>query len=503
MKELTENSKKLLESRYLRAGETWHDMLLRVSLGNPDYYNAMADLRFLPNSPALINLGRPNASASACFHFDVPDTLQGILDVHNKAALVIHHGGGVGFDFSALRGRGSKVASTHGRACGPVAVMRHYNSLGETLTQGGFREAALMATLDVRHPDIREFIHCKDDDPQSLRNFNISVIVDDDWMKEAAYDECCGDNDKMQLLHEIAESAWRTGDPGLMFRDRVERDNQWPERKLGLNPCAEVLLYDNGVCTLASINLMRLHQLFRNYRSDDFYDAIADTARLVADYLNDVIDNNNHCHPAITKEDLRSRRIGIGVMGFADYIADMRISYDSPYALEVAYKIGRTINQAAQSRNLGNSAMLSIAPTGSISILAGVSSSIEPHFARANSRRTGDGIVLTEGAPEGAKVAHEVHWRDHIKMAAAWQLNVDQGISKTVNMPYESTINDVLDAYVFAWQQDLKTISIFRDGCRAEQILVKECCPECKQYTLTYDAGCYMCSSCGWSACSV
>jgi len=249
-----ENALIILKKRYLQPGETPVNMLDRVSLGNVEYYKMMADLDFLPNSPTLFNLGTGKGTYSACFKYDIPDSMDGIMDVARKAALVQKWGGGVGYYFGNIRAKGAEVKGTGNHAGGPVGFLRMYNAIGDVITQSGKRAAAQMGILTAWHKDIKEWITCKSEDPDALSTFNISVSATDLFMKKATSDV---PNKDGQLLDMIAEAAWTTGDPGMYFYDTSERTNPTPHlgKLTGTNPCGEVPLLDNEPCNLGSINL--------------------------------------------------------------------------------------------------------------------------------------------------------------------------------------------------------------------------------------------------------
>ncbi|HEC64538.1 MAG TPA: ribonucleotide-diphosphate reductase subunit alpha, partial [bacterium] len=248
----SENALTILRKRYLQSGETPEGMLERVSMGNPDWYNMMARLDFLPNSPTLFNLGTGKGTSSACFVFDIEDSMDHIMHVATKIASVQKWGGGVGMNFSKLRPKGAEVKGTGNHAGGPVAFLKMYNAIGDCITQSGKRNAAQMAILNVYHADIEEWITCKQEDPDSLSTFNMSVSIPDDFMEDVISNRF-----KTELFDKIVEAAWKTGDPGVYFVDRAERDNPTPHlgKLVGPNPCGEVPNRDNEPCNLGSINL--------------------------------------------------------------------------------------------------------------------------------------------------------------------------------------------------------------------------------------------------------
>jgi ribonucleoside-diphosphate reductase alpha chain len=572
---LSDNARFIIEKRYLRKdndGNPIEDFVglfnriaSAISQGAPEsdrleyenrYFEKMSSLKFLPNSPTIVNAGTGRGCLSACFVVSPEDNIQSIMKVANDAAMIEKWGGGIGFGFSGLRPKQDKISTTHGQACGPIAVMKLYSAVGATLTQGSFRLGAHMGQLSISHPDIREFIHCKDDD-DTLQNFNISVQITDKFMSaveneeewhlvnpkdivEGPTNEIISSVNAKDLWNEIAESAWKTGDPGVVFIDRV-----WdtaPNPQMGKirtsNPCGEEFLEDYGNCCLGSINL-DLH-----IKNNDFdWDQLEDTVRVGVRFLNDVIEVNTFPLPKLREVNLDTRRIGLGVMGWADALVRMKMPYDSDDALELADKLGEFLNSTAWDESakiatergpfpqyensalkewgmppVRNSSVITIAPTGTISRIAGCSSGIEPHFAMAwwsnvlwkdqkgSSSRLLDApssivesLVGALGSEEAAnKVLEQIiedpdnadkiirdHGLDsdvyrtsmkvsgeaHIKMQSAWQKHVTNSVSKTINLPNSATIQDVKDAYMLAWKTDCKAVTVYRDGSKAMQVL--------------------------------
>ena len=472
--------------------ESISDMIKRISFDNAYWYTLFEENLFWPNSPTIFNLGTGSGTLSACFKFDVADTMVGINDVHNKAAMVQKWGGGVGYYLGDIRPKGSPIGSTHGSACGPVAVMRHYHSLASMVTQGGKRHGAQMGILPISHQDIREFIHCKDEDPQGLSTFNISVSVTDDFMRLLSK----GAPGLVKLWNELIDSAWRTGDPGVYFYDAAERKNPTPHlgRLTGTNPCGEVPLLSDEACNLGSINLAT--HLTSDLRQFDF-NKLESTTRVAIQYLDKVLDHNWFPDSDITEAVEKTRKLGLGVMGWADALAILGVSYDSEKAVELGRTVMRQINTwaADESRQLGdskgyypgslvgkeeyrNATRTCIAPTGSISFLAGVSSGIEPHFARKWTRTLGDGTVVEEEpvlqelfAKQKPRIANEIDPKWHIRHQAAFQEHTDLAVSKTVNLPHDATRDDVDKAYRLMHSLGCTGGTIFRDGSRDQQVL--------------------------------
>ena len=572
---LSENARVILEQRYLRkdedgsptetAAELFRRVATAVARGENEpvqtiwenrFYELLASLKFLPNSPTLVNAGTGRGCLSACFVVTPEDNMESIMEVAHDAAMIEKWGGGIGFGFSKLRPRNDMIKTTHGHACGPIAVMKLYSSVGATLTQGAFRLGAHMGQLRDSHPDIREFITCKDDD-DTLQNFNISVQITDafmqavrddaDWDLINPRDEGDGPTEVVvdtvrarDLWNEIAMSAWKTGDPGVVFMDRVWETAPNPQmgRIETSNPCGEEFLENYGNCCLGSINL-DAHVV-----GGDFdWKLLEDTVRTSVRFLDDVINVNTFPLPKLREVNLATRRIGLGVMGWADALVRMNVPYDSPEGLDLADELGGFIQRIAwdESANLArergpfpeyersalkerglppvrNSSIVTIAPTGTISRLAGCSSGIEPHFAMAwwsnvlwkdhegsSSRLLDAPVSITESLraelgsdarvrqvleeitdnPEGAESILKEHGLNpaiyrtsmaispeaHVRMQAAWQKHVTNSVSKTINLPSSATVEDVREAYELAWETGCKAVTVYRDGSKSMQVL--------------------------------
>ena len=558
--ELTDNSRTVLERRYLLRGadgelrETPEEMLARVATAIAEaetddparltwaqrFYDEMAALRFLPNSPTLMNAGTGQGTLAACFVLPVEDTLESIMSTAQATALVQKFGGGTGFSLSRLRGAGEPIATTHGFACGPVSVLRHYDDVSRLVTQGGKRDGANMAVLRVDHPDIREFVHAKDDGVTATR-FNISVGVTDAFMRAAAAGESYplrdprdgsrrGEVDAAELLDEICRSAWRTGDPGLVFLDTINRTNPTP--LLGeieaTNPCGEVPLLPWEACTLGSIDVARF---WDETGGDLDWPALRTTVSIAVRFLDDVVQANTFPVPQITEAVRGNRKIGLGMMGFADLLIAAGLPYDSEQAIALAARLASEVSSAADDasaelgiekgvfpnwersvyaggRTFRNATRTCIAPTGTIAIIAGASSGIEPLFSLAHQRRMGDGTLLPEvnaafraaaetagfasdeltaalasGVPladrsevpsairERFATAHEVSAETHVRMQATFQAHTDLAVSKTVNLSREATADEIRTVYELAHELGCKGVTIYRDGSRAVQVL--------------------------------
>ncbi|MDY9921301.1 MAG: adenosylcobalamin-dependent ribonucleoside-diphosphate reductase [Synergistota bacterium] len=524
--EFNKPAREILNDRYLwkddfgNSSETPEQMLLRVAMHvasaekttplqyvwADEYYDLMAKLLFLPNSPTIMNAGRPapHGQLAACFVIGIEDSMESICEAIRKQMLIHKSGGGTGFNFSNLRSSGAKVNSTNGRASGPISFMSLFDKATETVQQGGMRRGANMGILNVDHPDIRDFIHCKDIDG-TIANFNISVGVFDSFMEKAEADP---EGAEAVLLDEIAETAWRTGDPGIIFLDAINRGNTTPD--LGpltsTNPCGESPLYPNEACNLGSINLAKMVT-----KGEFDYELLKKTAAVATRFLDSVIDVNHYPLPEISEAVRHTRKIGLGVMGWADLLFQLRIPYDSDRAIELAEKIMSLIKETAHEtsvelgkekgipgalEHLGrrNATLTCIAPTGTIALLADCSSGIEPLFALEHTRvRTqidGTKVIMKqvnrhyaeafkEELPENVIksvfiTSHDVAPLSHVRTQGVFQKYTDLAVSKTVNLPHESTKKDVLDSYVLAWKLGCKGITIYRDGSKSMQVLYRK-----------------------------
>lgn len=567
----TEQSLRVLGERYLIKGdkgeviETPEEMCYRVSWDvasaearwgasrrevkkrAKEFYNLLITHEFLPNSPTLMNAGTGNGlQYSACFVLPVEDSLIGIFDAIKYQALIHQTGGGTGFAFSKLRPSGSRVKTSQGTASGPVSFMRIFDSATNEIKQGGKRRGANMGILRVDHPDILEFIHSKEEG--GITNFNISVALTDKFMKAYEKDEdyelidpktgkVAGKLNARKVFDEIAQGAWRTGDPGLVFIDRRNRGTSNPVPSLGpieaTNPCGEQELYPFDACNLGSIFLTYFVREKNGKRQVD-WKKLKKVTRLATRFLDNVIEVNPYPLPQIRRTVFAIRRIGLGVGGWADMLIDLGIAYDSEKALKLGEKIMKVIQEEAvlESEELAkkrgpfpmwpvsiyknkkprrNSTVTTIAPTGTISIIAGASSGIEPLFAiafqhivrdkhldrtltffnpkfeevmREKGLWTGElkeriaeiGVIreikeVPEGLRELFGTAHEIHHDWHIKMQAVFQKYTENAVSKTINMKGSVSAEDIKDAYLLAWETDCKGITVFRDGCKDAQVL--------------------------------
>jgi ribonucleoside-diphosphate reductase alpha chain len=482
------------------------------------FFAAMMARDFLPNSPTLTGAGR-DMCLSACFVLPIEDSMESIFSTVKNAALVHKEGGGTGFDFSRLRPKGSFVRKTQGVASGPVSFLKVIDAATEAVKQGGTRRGANMGLLRADHPDIEEFILMKKDG-KSIGNFNISVAATDAFMKAvkagSSYEivdpfkkKVVDRKDARKVFRMIVESAWAIGDPGLIFIDRINKDN--PTRGLGpiaaTNPCGEQPLHPYESCNLGSINVARF---FRPDGRDQFdWDRFAGVVAVAVRFLDDVIDVNTYPLPEIEAVSKGNRRIGLGVMGWADLLILRGLKYDSEPALAFAGKLAAFLRKEAEaaSRKLArargsfpniaasvykgtkmrNATVFTVAPTGTISRIAGCSSSIEPVFAFEFTSHIIDSEIKDlhpiyeawkeknpgKKAPDYFVTAHDIAPEWHIRTQAAFQKSVDNSVSKTINLPHDATLKDVEKAYLLAYDLGTKGITIYRDGCREDQVLTK------------------------------
>ena len=589
---LTTNSIKVLERRYLKKDsngkvvETPEELFWRVAevissvdknykateseidKTKEEFYEMMANLEFMPNSPTLMNAGRPLGQLSACFVIPIADTMESIFTAVKDTALIHKSGGGTGFSFSRLRPKNSPVASTSGVASGPISFMKVINAATEAVKQGGTRRGANMGILRVDHPNILEFISSKDD-LRELTNFNISVAVTDTFMqaveKDDYYDlidprtgkqyykEGKGVQYKAKEVFDlIVEHAWRTGEPGMMFLDKMNEVN--PITKVGLyestNPCGEQPLLPYESCNLGSINLSKMLKVGGQLPvvSDQIplttgdrplttvievdWEKLETTVKKAVHFLDNVIDANNHPLPEIKENTEANRKIGLGVMGWADMLVQLRIPYNSDEAVELGGKVmgfiqeksHQTSSEIAKKRGnfpnweksiyyekkipMRNSTVTTIAPAGTISIIAGCSSGIEPLFAISYIRTVMDNTKLVEVNPFFEKeskergfyseelmekiaqkgsiqsldeiseevkkvfvVSHDIAPEWHVRMQAGFQKYTDNAVSKTINLPNQATVGDVETAYRMAYELGCKGVTIYRDGSREAQVL--------------------------------
>jgi ribonucleoside-diphosphate reductase alpha chain len=567
----TESAMKVMKERYLVRDsqgrqETPEDMCWRVATAvaaaeerwgkgpeaiagtAEEFYDLMVEGLFLPNSPTLMNAGTNNGLGySACFVLPVEDSIEGIFDAIKYAALIHKSGGGTGFAFSRLRPKGSQVRTTAGVASGPVSFMRVFDAATEQVKQGGRRRGANMGILRVDHPDILEFINAKLQG--GITNFNISVAATDRFMEALAKDmryelidpytkQVTGTLPARQVFEQITQAAWQTGDPGMVFIDQINasRANPVPEIQQieATNPCGEQPLGPNDACNLGSINLVKFarphDEACQNGHGRIDWAELERVTRLAVGFLDDVIEVNPYPLPAIEEEVRLNRRIGLGVMGWADFLLELGIPYDSEEALALADRVMAFIERVGHEESarlavergpfprwaqsiyrhgqpLRNATVTTVAPTGTISIIAGCSSGVEPLFAVAFRHIVGD-RHLTFANPQFAHIAtargfynealmakvaaqgtvhslpevpadvqrifvtaHQIAPEWHVRMQAAFQRHLDNGCSKTINLPQSATAEDVGKAYLLAYELGCLGITVFRDGCKTDQVL--------------------------------
>ncbi|MEO5355959.1 MAG: vitamin B12-dependent ribonucleotide reductase [Nitrospirae bacterium YQR-1] len=574
---ITQNSLKVLQRRYLKKGEngqpveTPHDLFTRVAHAiasndlnygksfsemeqlEKDFYEMMADMSFLPNSPTLMNAGRRLGQLSACFVIPIEDSMESIFEAVKNAAMIHKSGGGTGFSFSRLRPSGDVVGSTKGVSSGPISFMTVFDTATEAVKQGGTRRGANMAILRVDHPDITDFITCKENS-RRLNNFNISVGLTDKFMDSVLED---GDYELINprngkavkkisagyVFDLIVKHAWQNGEPGIVFLDRLNESNPTPHigNIESTNPCGEQPLLPFESCNLGSVNLSKMLRKSSTGAMEIDYARIRAITHKAVHFLDNVIDLNKYPLKKIEEMTKANRKIGLGVMGWADMLLQLGIPYNSEEALSTAETVmkfirdeGRNASEALAGergvfpnfkdsihdgkRKQRNATITTIAPTGTLSIIAGCSSGIEPIFAVSYVKTVMDGTKLYEVNPWFEKIsnergfysldlmedistkpsisevfdipddlrrvfvtAHDISPEYHIRMQGAFQKYVDNAVSKTVNFPDSATAGDVKKVYMSAYKLGCKGVTVYRDGSREGQVIStasKETMPE-------------------------
>lgn len=616
---LSLNSLVVMKNKYLRDEETPAEAFQRVARAlaavephsakarrgewEEKFYQVMKSRKFLPGGRTLANAGTVNNQLANCFVLPFPDDIVGIFDVVKESSILKKNGGGVGFSFKEIRQKGDRVTTTSGKACGPVALMSILNDASDIFVQAGGRRSGNMVTLPVTHPDVFEFISCKESGT-NLPHINFSLAVTDAFMRAVEADgdwklisprtgEVIQTVSARSILEQAARLAWKNGDPGVIFVDTINRDNPTPQvgRLDTVNLCGEQPLLPYEACNLGSVNLAA-HLKPSKGRQSTVGDYVIDwkelkeTVRIGVRLLDNVV---SVCTYPIDKIDAvvkANRKVGLGVMGWADVLVKMGMVYGSDESLRLAEKVMKTIQQTAwqTSEALGkekgnfpnfkgslwekrgykhfrNATTTTIAPTGSISMVAGASYGIEPLFALAYFKKAmggyelpelnkdlivalkrynrvySQGLIETVAArgsiqaieeiPEEIRrvfvTAMDIGPEAHVRMQAAFQKYTDNAVSKTINMTAGASVEDVLQAYILAWKLKCKGITVYRDKSRTEQVLnvgkttaktvfetkktaktvfAKEVCPECGG-SLQLAEGCASCASCGYSRCSV
>jgi ribonucleoside-diphosphate reductase alpha chain len=588
-----------LSERYYREGEDWYDLVTRVAKAHAkddveflEYYNMINEFRGMPSSPILMNSGTDLGFLSACNLIPVEDDLGKIFDAIKSAGMIQKTGGGVGFNFTKLRPRGDKISKTGGTSSGVHGFLQGFDACSKMVKQGGKRRGANMGVLAMWHPDVLQWIYSKHAAGE-IETFNLSVGITKELFEKSGnggiiefinprnkepydgIDPLRTTEDKTfrvggilasELLQRIAQEIWHNGEPGLLFWDTIQRGNNtpWLGNIHGLNPCGEVPLYYWESCCLGSINLYNhLKETSDGWKFD--YDKITETTKTMTKLLNAVLDNNIYPFPQMKKAALKTRKIGIGVMGFADCIYRMGVEYGDRRCMHLINAVMGAIRTAAedQSKKMArkdgaypawkkgfpkrrNANLLSIAPTGSISFISGVSSGIEPAYKIAYMmqrkerppmaviskgfmdllRQNGDSeisddiltkIIQSDKTPnelieagllDSDKYAHVVTSMEilpeiHIKVQASFQKFVDLAISKTINLPYNTTVEEIKRLIKKAYDSGCKGVTMFREGCYREAFLSEMKCQNCSSTKVIRAEGCMKCLDCGAELCSV
>jgi len=542
----------ILSKRYFHPGEVyWDDVVARVMahvMGdepNESYlpmYQMLLNRYFLPNSPVLFNAGKPDAGLSACFVVDMPDDINGIMKTFNDFVMICRKGGGAGVTLSNVRPEGAPVAgSTHGYAGGPVKFYNALCQLMDVMAQSGKRPMAQMGTMSVFNPDIMKFITAKNTEGV-MTTTNISVVVNDAFMNAVLADEDYWTEFKGVRYQElsaravfsaIVEGAWSNGEPGLLFDEKI---NSGPyaytgQQIMASNPCGEMPLPPNGACNLGSLDISKF---VRDGKLD--YDLLRQAINLAVLFLDNVASRSSFPTPEITAWVKDNNPIGLGIMGFADYLLKIGVAYGSKdslreldYIMEFMYDVAHKASQELGKKRgypkeckklpsaRRNITLLTVAPTGTISLIAGCSSGIEPVFSEITVRQDGTGTyhIAHPHASDphfrcavAANGAKEVTWQEHLAVQNAAQEHVDSGVSKTINLPHRASRGTIWSAFVAAWKSPyIKGVTVYRNQSRKVEVLTpknlkKDLCPVCGE-ALIKESGCTHCSSCDYSLCTV
>ena len=566
--------------------EKYMTLPVEIELIKNEFYDMLSELYFLPNSPTLMNAGTPAGTLSGCFVLPLEDSMQDIMKTATDAAMVQKYGGGTGFALSKIRPKGDPINTTQGKACGPIEILKTLSRVSSMITQGGKRDGANMAVMSVYHPDIVDFIKCKTVEGD-IHNFNISVGVDSNFMSavlgNAEYPLIHPTTNKItswvnafDIFSLIIDGSWANGEPGLVFIDTINKDNRVKGKygdMIATNPCGEQPLLSNESCNLGSINLIKFFKgedPTKDWETQIDWNKLSDITKLAVRFLDNVIDANQYATTDIDRMTKATRKIGLGVMGFSDLLIALKIPYNDDVAITIGRVLMSFIKDVSDQASLDlghargtfpdwensdyknhqtfrNACRLSVAPTGTISMIADTSSGIEPTFALAWRKSNildgkslyyvnkffestakeygfysedlmehlakGRSLRERDDVPTWAKdvyvTAPDIAPSEHVNMQAAFQDSVDAGISKTINFSNDATREDVQAAYIQAWETGCKGITVYRAGSRVKEVLttgiaeqVALAC-DCANPLIVQEAGCSSCKTCGWSACEI